>query len=220
MNTKTLNFNSSSLERVNETKFLGVYLDSQLKWHKHIHETTLTIYKKIPILYKLRYIFPLNTLRTLYVSFIHSHITYAITIYGLTYPTTLLPIIAAQNTALRAILFLKRTDSITFAYPLLNILPVKRCIDYHILVLLYKIMYKIVLCPSVKINYQNTTYPLRSVTSKTLTVPKSRTNYGSFTFSHTASQLWNKLPTDLTAQQPFISYKTNLRSFMLASLAS
>lgn len=73
-----LEMNNTVLERVSNTKFLGVYLDTQLSWHTHVHETTLKIYRKIPILYRLRYIFPIKTMLTLYHSFIHSHITYAI----------------------------------------------------------------------------------------------------------------------------------------------
>ena len=181
MNTTLLNFNRFPRERVNETKLLGVHLDSQLKWHKKFMKEPYPYIRKSQY-YINGYIFPLHTLRTLYISFILSHITYAITIYGLTYPTTLLPIIAARNTAFRAILFLKRRDSMTFAYPLLNVLPVKHCIDYHALILLYKITHKIVVYLSENC-FPKYPCPIRSTntTSNSLTIRK---------FTHTASHLY------------------------------
>lgn len=69
--------NDTPLERVSNTKFLGVHLDAQLSWRTHVHETTLKIYRKIPILYRLRYIFPLTILLTLFFHTFTHYIRYS-----------------------------------------------------------------------------------------------------------------------------------------------
>lgn len=209
-----LEMNNTVLERVSNTKFLGVYLDTQLSWHTHVHETTLKIYRKIPILYRLRYIFPIKTMLTLYHSFVHSHITYAIVVYGLTYPTTLKPLKVAQNTAVRALLSIPKTDSASYAYRLLNVQPIAVCVNYRVLLLAYKLLHNAVQCPSIALTYQTPTYSLRSTLSKPLCIPHIRTNYGSHSFSYIASKLWNTLPCTIAASTSFHLYKQCVRDHL------
>lgn len=216
-NNALVQLDNVTLQNVKYTKFLGVYLDNQLLWHKHVEEIACKIYKKIPMLCKLRHVLPLKTMIILYHSLLHSHITYAVSVYGLTYRTTLVPLVTAQNTALRAILFMHRQESVKFAYKMLNIMPLHTCIRYYALLLLYRIIHNIISCPSIRITHRATTYSLRTTCSTTLAIPEIRTNYGLFSFSYMAPHLWNKLPHSLTSTPSFYMYKNQLKAqvFML-----
>ncbi|XP_040073450.1 uncharacterized protein LOC115331535, partial [Ixodes scapularis] len=138
LNIPQLSFASINITRVYHTKFLGLTLDHQLTWHQHVKDTTNKIYRNIPILYKLRHIFSLRTPQMLYHSLIHTHISYGLSFYGLTYKTTLKPIELAQNTTLRAMPFVNRRESAQFAYRFLNILTVNQCLDYRVALLTLK----------------------------------------------------------------------------------
>lgn len=48
-NNAVVQLDNVTLKNVKHTKFLGVYLDNQLLWHKHVEEIACKIYKKIPI---------------------------------------------------------------------------------------------------------------------------------------------------------------------------
>lgn len=211
LDTPLLRFANINLTRVYETKFLGLTLDYQLTWHQHVKNTTNAIYRNIPILYKLRHIFPIKTLLVIYHSFIHSHILYGLSVYGLTYKNTLKPLETAQNTALRAMLFTNRRENTNFAYPLLNILPVHQCIEYRIALLTFNFLNNHTTCSSIKLTHQDAAYPFRSHFQTSLTVPPIRTNYGAFTFTYIATKIWNSLPQILTAMSSFHMFKKSLR---------
>lgn len=187
-NNYNLCLNNELLQRVQNTKFLGVTLDNQLTWKIHVQLLCAKIYKNMPILYKLRHIFPLKTLLAIYNCFVHCHIQYATAVYGLTYRTTLLPVQTAQNTALRIILFLRKRDSVQFAYPLLNILSVHQSIKHRISMITFKILKNLSCCPVIKLEYRSTRCITRSQAQQ-LQVPRARTNYGLFSFSYTATKL-------------------------------
>ena len=53
------------IDKVNCTKFLGVYIDDKLNWKKHISYISGKISRGLGIVLKARRILPLNTLKTL-----------------------------------------------------------------------------------------------------------------------------------------------------------
>ena len=64
------------------TKFLGVWIDNKLNWKKH---TTLLINKikrNSTLLKNTKALFTKNTLKLIYYSHIHSHLTYGINVWG------------------------------------------------------------------------------------------------------------------------------------------
>ena len=100
-----------------------------------------------------------------------------------------------HNAAARLILCRPRTDSATPLLRKLHWLPVARRIQYKILLLCYKITHRQVpfylrdLLPS----YQPTRC-LRSSTSNSLVVPRTRGKAGDAAFAVAAPRLWNTLP--------------------------
>jgi len=77
------------IERVSNTKFIGVNLDEKLTWEKHILMIKSKVAKGIGILCKARKVFPISTLKTLYYSIIYPHLTYCVEVWGNTSKTHL-----------------------------------------------------------------------------------------------------------------------------------
>lgn len=119
-NVRQLSFNNKDIIRVYHRVLLGLVSDHQLTWHLHVKYITRNLYKKIPSLYRLRHILHLLKLLMLYRSFVHSHNSYGIALYGLTYKTTTKHVQTAQNAAIRALPFLNRRHSVLLACPLLT----------------------------------------------------------------------------------------------------
>ena len=65
-----ITINNSLLEVQTETTFLGVVIDNKLSWKAHILHISGKISNSIAILRLLRYSFPKNILRMIYMSFI------------------------------------------------------------------------------------------------------------------------------------------------------
>ncbi len=77
-----LKINSKDLKQENYTKHLGVIIDNNLNWKLHIKQINLKLSKGIGVLYKLRHLVPKQSLKTLYSSFIQSHVLYGILNWG------------------------------------------------------------------------------------------------------------------------------------------
>ena len=92
--TPIIKINKKPLTCDNFIKYLGVILDPLLSWKTHITELSKKVARSVGIFYKLRY-----------YALIHPFILYGVTIWGLTYPTYMDPILKLQKRFLRIITF-------------------------------------------------------------------------------------------------------------------
>ena len=92
-----------SLDRVNSTKFLGVTIDENLTWKKHIDAISKTISRNAGMLTKLKHFVPENILYTLYCTLILPYINYGIIIWGSACKLYLDKIFKLQKWAIRTI---------------------------------------------------------------------------------------------------------------------
>ena len=92
-----ININDVELEQVSSTKFLGIYIDNKLNWHKHILHVENKIAKSVSIMYKVKYLLDEAALLTIYTSLILPYLNYCIEIWGNTYPSNLKEIIVLQK---------------------------------------------------------------------------------------------------------------------------
>ena len=70
------------IERVYEFNFLGITLDDQLKWNKHIEKISNKMSRNIGILNSLKHFLPMTTKTLIYNSLISCHINYGILLWG------------------------------------------------------------------------------------------------------------------------------------------
>ena len=81
-----LKINNCSIEQVKDTVFLGVILDKNLAWNKHITNVARKISKSIGIIHKSSFFLPLASLQTLYFSLIYPYLVYCVSVWASTYP--------------------------------------------------------------------------------------------------------------------------------------
>ena len=80
VNYPVLTINNVEIEKV--THFLGLVLDSQLNWKKHLDHISLKLSKIIGILHRLKFVYPETVLLMLYNTLIVPHLTYCILSWG------------------------------------------------------------------------------------------------------------------------------------------
>ena len=73
---------STALERVSHTKFLGVLIDDCLTWKNHIDCVSKTISCNIGVMNKLKHFVPTRVLHTLYCTLVLPYLNYGILIMG------------------------------------------------------------------------------------------------------------------------------------------
>ena len=103
---------STNIERTIEERFLGVTMDSKLCWTAHRQKLASKLSRNAGILHMLRGIVPLNVIKTLYSSFIQSHLFYCPTVWGLGSKSSLDRIFSAQKKAIRTTL----ANSVNYYY--------------------------------------------------------------------------------------------------------
>ena len=77
-----ISINGINIERVESFNFLGIILQETLSWDSHVTLVKTKISKVIGILYRLKNIFPKETLKTLYTSLIASYLNYGLLLWG------------------------------------------------------------------------------------------------------------------------------------------
>ena len=115
----------TKIERVTTCKFLGVILDENLNWKKHIEYTSTKISKTLGLLNKARKYFDREVLITLYYAFIYPLLLYANIAWGKANSTTLNPLYMVQKRAVRIIVNGRKHDRMTKFFSELNILKLE-----------------------------------------------------------------------------------------------
>ena len=98
--TIDLSLNNSSVLISNSAKYLGVTIDSLLKFDEHIsieHKMS----RAVGIISKLCHFLPTNALLNVYYAFIHPHLLYGLPIWGSSFPSHLKKLIVLQNKAIK-----------------------------------------------------------------------------------------------------------------------
>ncbi len=91
------------IERVTETKFLGVIIDENLNWKPHIKYLQSKVSKTIAVLNKEKQVLDNNSLHILYSSLVSPYLTYCADVWGNTFKSSLQSLFILQKRAVRVI---------------------------------------------------------------------------------------------------------------------
>ena len=78
----TIYFENKALPRVNNTKFLGIWLDDQLNWKCHLTHLQLKLKSNLSLLKRSKHVLIPTTKTILYYAQIYSHLNYGILCWG------------------------------------------------------------------------------------------------------------------------------------------
>ena len=98
-----IKINNTSIERVYTTKFLGVHIDSELSWKKHIDYTCKKLSKCVATISKARKMLYKPSLIMLYYSFAYPYFMYCNHVWGNNYPTYMEKLVLVQKKLVRII---------------------------------------------------------------------------------------------------------------------
>ena len=77
-----LTINGCEIEHVTHTKFLGVIIDENLNWNKHITDLKRKLYHSIATLSRIRHFIPEQLHKDLYHTLFESNLIYCISVWG------------------------------------------------------------------------------------------------------------------------------------------
>ena len=104
-NTRDINveISANSIERKQTERFLGVIIDDKLTFKQHRATLASKIARNAGVIYKVKGIVPLHVIKTLYNSFIQSHLVYCSNVWGLGSKNSVARIFSAQKRAIRVV---------------------------------------------------------------------------------------------------------------------
>ncbi|XP_055600255.1 uncharacterized protein LOC129749341 isoform X2 [Uranotaenia lowii] len=94
---------SEKIERVVEFTYLGLTIDSALKWTNHIQKLKSDVTSASGLFWKISSFIPVKQLSIMYHAFVQSKLKYLIFIWGAASRSRLKPLQTAQNRCLKAV---------------------------------------------------------------------------------------------------------------------
>jgi hypothetical protein len=104
-----------------ETKFLGLYMNENMKWTTHIRYLYSKLNKSFYIINSLRNSVNNSILRTMYFACFHSHLRYGVTLWGGDWEALIL--FRLQKTVVRVMCKVRQSTSCRELFKGLKILP-------------------------------------------------------------------------------------------------
>ena len=204
--------NNTELDAQKESTFLGVIIDNKLTWKPHVKHISNKISKSIAILRILRFSFPKQIMRLIYMSLIFSHVNYCNLIWGSACKTTLEPLFRLQKKAIRLVNnshFLEHTAPI---FSSLKILTLYQVFNNNCLIFIYKCI-KDHKFPnfSSRIIRNNDVHEHNTRNSEHYRLPKGRLKIFRDAYLVQGVTLWNSLNTSLMNCNNLINFKTNIK---------
>lgn len=197
------NCQCDTLDRVNSIKYLGVAIDSNLKWKTHIS----SVVKKLRFLLfrfrHLRYSTSSKFLLQLYYAWVHPTFCYGLTAWGGDYNSNISILYPLQNKFIKIILNTNNHPDLLM-YKSLNILPLRYLYLYQISIFIYRNQN---FCEKKSFN------SLRRP-NEIYKIPYPKKEIMRKTFSYLAPKFYNSLPLTIQNSPTKNNFKRKLKIFL------
>lgn len=202
-----------TVETVENFKYLGLLLDTALKWNDHCASVCRKINPAIAALFKYKNILPREEKYKIYASMVHSHISYVIPSWGSCAATHLRPLQVLQNRALKLVFGLPRLTSSVSLYTThaRKILPVK---GLHIFSTLKYVKESMTGSTLSNVNFTPVQQE-RLRPRNALLQPRSNTKRNKQRISINGCLFFNRLPLELRTLTTLRKFVIQLKEFLL-----
>ena len=212
-------FNNCVIEKVKQTKFLGIIVDENLTWKNHILHVSNKISRSIGVLNRVRYIFPTRTLHNLYYSMIHPHLLYCLIVWGNSNFTTINKLVCLQKKAMRIISNSGYRSSTTPIFKKLSILKLTDLYKLEISLYMFKCLH--CLLPNVCNQNGPTLRPIMPQQTRANSIlynfiqPGCRTTVRERSLALQGPKLWNSLPCSSKEILSLNIFKNHIAKFTI-----
>jgi hypothetical protein len=207
-----LQFDNTTIKRVDDHKHLGVTISHDLSWSKHIKEVTAKATRRLGVMRKLKYKLDRRSLEKMYMGFIRPLLEYGDILWDS--PMEVLdPLETIQRNAARIVTGATAKARTEGLYKETNWVPLAKRRENHRLSLFFKItnglapQYLLDLQPQPVAN--RTGYALRN--RHNLDTPIARINCLSYSFFPATTRLWNDLDQAVKNKPSVQSFRMGLK---------
>ena len=203
------------IDKVKNTKYLGINIDNELKWDVHIENMCQKLSKLIGFLGRLRHVINESSLNTIYKTVILPHFDYGDVVWQSASKSSLFSLQKLQNRAGRIIMKVNPFSHVSNQHVHEKLMW--KSLEYrytkHLCTMVYKILNN--LTPNymtANITFKMSDYALRS--NQNLNLPKPKTNNCKRTFFYRAVSCYNQLPIEIRNAATLRSFKILLNDHL------
>lgn len=211
-------FKGEQIETVTEFKYLGVLLDSNLTFKKHIKKMTKIIKYNLANFRQIRSSLSTEAAKVFLHALIFSHIAYCITCWGQASQTTIRPLESLYKQALKIFdkkPFRHHHCDILHKY---NLLTFENFRIFSNLCTVYKILKGLApTCLSKYVCYRGSVRTTRIASLHSCTVPFCYSAFRQAAFSVKAVIQWNTIPDHIKTCDLFGAFKVNIKKHLKLS---
>ena len=210
---------NTTLEQVDEMKYLGVYIDSALTWNSHINYLSKILSRSAGIFSKLRYYVDRATILKTYHSLFNSHLQYGILCWGATSAENINRIQVLQNKAIRNITKAPMFSRLDNHYLNLRLLKVQDLFKLEVIKFMHNHHNSI--SPDYFVNFfqkvnRSHAHSTRASNSEKYVIKACRTSKGQRSIKYSGPKFWNDLPNYLINLSKN-KLKNDYKSYVFAS---
>lgn len=196
-----------ALDVVSELKYLGLMIDNQLKWDKHISHLCKKLRKTLYFVNTLRNIVNGHLMRTVYFSIIQSVLQYGILAWGSTYKSVLVPLVNLQAKIVKACLKKNKFFSTSLAFLLFDVMNIRQIYAFNLL--------KFVFNNLSSFDVHTINYHTRRQVNLPLTIFRCKKNFTQRHAYITGPVAYNTLPSLIKSDLNYQNYKKILKDYVL-----
>ena len=198
------------------TKFLGVHIDSNLKFDSHMNIISKKLSKSIGLLYKLNKYLPNHVLKILYCTLIHPYLSYGLEAWYGTFKNHTSKIFILQKKAIRAINQLEYNEHTNEYFISNNILKLedqfKLQISTYIYILLNSNYIDIEIASKLKPNIEIHDHDTRG--GQKLNIMRVNKSKSKNCLFHNGVKIWNSLPDLAKNSNSILKFKKTAKKFL------
>ena len=204
----------NKVDKVDSFKYLGLYLDPCLSWQSHINNLEIQIARLCGIMWRIRKFVPRHALLKFYFAYIHSRISYLVSVWGQSCKSFLSKLETLQNRCLKTIFNkpLLYPTELLYADRSHSILPLSSLCDLKTLLLVHDILHNQNTHHNLALPTVTHSYATRN--SNNLQRACMSTILGQRRFSFIGPTKFNLLPSEIKSIQSRHIFKARLKQHL------
>lgn len=215
-----LNLGNDQIERVNSISYLGLTIQQNLKWNKHVENIHSKLTKFLGMLRRCSFMLPFKERKCLYYAHVHSQITYLNIIWQNAPGYVINKIAVTLNKFMRIIFWEQyndpdlRTNDLYRINYMLNFNQIRY---FEAVLFVYKVKNNL-LKSNISLQSSREIHRYETRTLDHLRVSAPRTNYLRLGCMYTAIINYNNLPTNIKHMYPLPRFKKALKLFVFHNI--
>ena len=190
--TLSLQLSRSDIKRVKTVKYLGMFIDDDMKWNTHINKLYTVLCRNVGMINRLKYFLNTSHLLLLYNSLFLSHVNYCCFIFCNTYSSHISKIEKLQKRLVRLIDGQSRLAHSTPIFKKLKLLKLRDIAKHQMVLLMHRklqnnlphLIDQLFITAQPSRNSRNVKHFIEAFTTKL---------YKTYTVSWAAPRIWNKV---------------------------